>query len=495
MFESKPIWDSIHQHSNHRDLIPAFQSLGLNSSAFQSLGLNSPTFQSLGLNPPTFQSPGLNPPTFQSLGLNSPTFQSLGNPPTFQSPGLNTSISITGTQFTNIPITGTQYQHFNHWDSILLHFNHWDSILLHSSHGLKSPAFQSPGLNPPTFQSLGLNSPTFQSLGNPPTFQSPGLNTSISITGTQPTNIPIAGTQPTSISITGTQFFCVTRSAASRPRTGGLRPTPPRILWPKVLARPLRGLASFWLFLQSPGLNPTSISITETQPTSISITGTQFFCVTRSAAFAASYWGLRPPPQEFCGQRYSLGRFAASYSLGRFAASYWGLRPPPPPPRIFWPKVLARPLRGLASFWLFLQSPGLNPTSISITETQPTSISITGTQFFCVTRSAAFAASYWGLRPPPPRIFWPKVLARPLRGLASFWLFLQSPGLNPTSISITETQPTSISITGTQFFCVTRSAASRPPGELRTTIIAQRLQPTHLPHTSTSTALVLQSTK
>ncbi|KAL3124131.1 hypothetical protein niasHT_004720 [Heterodera trifolii] len=273
-FGASPARDSIHQHSNHRDLIPAFQSLGLNSSAFQSLGLNSPTFQSLGLNPPTFQSPGLNPPTFQSLGLNSPTFQSLGNPPTFQSPGLNTSISITGTQFTNIPITGTQYQHFNHWDSILLHFNHWDSILLHSSHWDSNlrhsnrrdsthqhfnhwdsihqhsnhwethqhsnhrdsiPAFQSLVLNPPTFQSPGLNPPAFQSLG---------LNSS---------------------------------ALLARPLRG------------LVLARPLRGLASFWLFLQSPGLNPTSISITETQPTSISITGTQFFCVTRSAASRPHY--------------------------------------------------------------------------------------------------------------------------------------------------------------------------------------------------------------
>ncbi|KAL3109641.1 hypothetical protein niasHT_013319 [Heterodera trifolii] len=242
---------------------------GTQSTNIPITGTQPTSISITGTNPPAFQLPGLNSSAFQSLGLNPPTFQSLGlNPPAFQSLGLNPptfqSPGLNPPTFQSLGLNPPAFQ----------------------SLGLNPPTFQSLGLNPPAFQSLGLNPPTFQSPGlNPPTFQSPGLNSCISITRTQPQQISLAFLT-----------FCVLWDVEQLGR-----------------ARPLRGLV----------------------------------------------WDLRPPnPHPLPLHQFSAPKnfLRQRYSLGRFAASYWGLRPPPPK------NFCANP----PSF------NGIQPTNIPITGTQST---------------------------------------------------------------------------------------------------------------------------
>ncbi|KAL3068868.1 hypothetical protein niasHS_015659 [Heterodera schachtii] len=211
--------------------------------------------------------------------------------------------------------------------------------------------------------------------------------------------------------------------------------SPQQFFAPKVLTRPLRGL------VRGPSA-PSTI-----------------FCAkgTRSAA-SRPRTGAFGPLNNFLRQRYSLGRFAASHG---------GLRPPQ---QFFAPKVLTRPLRGLA------RGPSVPSTIFCAKGThsaasRPRTGALGPLNNFLRQRYSLgrFAASYGGLRP-PQQFFAPKVLARPLRGLArgpsapstifcanppSFHHWIQFSGTpkafqSSSSIPITGTQSTSIPITGTK---------------------------------------------
>ncbi|KAL3118204.1 hypothetical protein niasHT_004086 [Heterodera trifolii] len=320
-----------------------------------------------------FQSPELNSPAFQLLGLK------LSNPSAFQSLGLVSPILL----------------HFYHLDSTLRHPNQWVSIICQSND-------RDSRLNLTAFQSThsAASRPRSGAFGPLSNFlrQRYSLGRfAASFVLTRPLRGLVRG--PSVPSVT----FCAkgTHSAASRPRSGAFGPlnnflrqkySLGRFAASFVLTRPLRGLVR----------GPSVPSVT--------------FCAkgTHSAASRPRSWAFGPL-SNFLRKRYSLGRFAASFV---------GLRPPQ---LLSAPKVLTRPLRGLVR----------GPSAPSVT--------------FCAkgTHSAASRPRSWAFGPLSSflrqryslgRFAASFVLTRPLRGLVR----------GPSAPSVT--------------FCAkgTHSAASRP---------------------------------